>query len=114
MCSSRRASTALAPTNLHVFLQNLPFDLIVERLRPLGPQWVANVLGAALLPEPVAPMKRKRLEPRHEMWAQICKCNFHKIAWEDDCYGVIAEGNGRKAPPKITAVFTSVARRALP
>ena len=33
-----------------------------------------------------------------------------KIPWEDVCYGVIAEGNGRQAPAKIAAPFTSVAR----
>ena len=72
--------------------------------------WVANVLGAALLPEPISPMRRKRLAPRPEVCALICKCALDKILWADVCYGIIAEGNGRQAPPKILAPFTSVAR----
>jgi hypothetical protein len=84
------------------FRRSLPgnalVDTITERLRPLGPQWVANVLGAALLPEPIAPMRRKRLAPRPEVWALICKCALDKILWADVCYGIIAEGNGRHRP----------------
>ena len=42
----------------------------------------------------------------------LCKFQMDNIPWEDICYAIIAEGNGRAHPPKIlpAARFTSVAR----
>ena len=87
-------------------------DRIAEELRPLGPQWVSDTLGKALLPEPTAPHKRKRLNAMPLVWLLLCKFQMDNIPWEDICYAIIAEGNGRAHPPKIlpAARFTSVAR----
>ena len=87
-------------------------DRIAEELRPLGPQWVSDTLGKALLPEPTAPHKRKRLNAMPLVWLLLCKFQMDNIPWEDICYAIIAEGNGRAHPPKIlpAACFTSVAR----
>ena len=98
------------------FHRSLPGNPLVDRtageLGPLGPQWVADMLGQALLPKPVAPHKRKRLNAMPLVWLLLCKFQLDNIPWEDICYAIIAEGNGRAHPPKIltSARFTSVAR----
>ena len=71
---------------------------IAEVLRALGPQWVADTLASFLLPANDSGMRRKRPTALPLIWAMLCKASYHKIAWEDVCYGVIAEGNNKSVP----------------
>ena len=98
------------------FRRSLPghalVDRISEELRPLGPQWVADVLAKALLPDLTGDLVRKRPTALPFVWGCICKFRLDKIPWEDICYSIIAGGNGRNVPPKIPEAvrFTSVTR----
>ena len=98
------------------FRRSLPGHAVVtriaEELRPLGPQWVADTLAGALLPEPQAPLVRRRMTALPTVWAAMCKHRLDQIPWEKICYGIIAEGSGRCLPAEIPelACYTSVAR----
>ena len=73
---------------------------------------MADTLAGALLPEPQAPLVRRRMTALPTVWAAMCKHRLDQIPWEKISYGIIAEGSGRCLPAEIPelACYTSVAR----
>ena len=77
------------------------FDTIATTLRPLGPQAVADTLADAIVPKLGGGLVRRRPAPQAEAWRLLCKGAFSEIPYEDLCFAIQSEMNGRAAPPSL-------------
>ena len=86
-------------------LRSLPsvplVDKIVRILVPLGGQWVANTMAAALLPVGVSGLKRRMAVPRPDIFKLLVRGAVDTVPWEDACFEIIAHAAYKKPEGKI-------------